>query len=106
MSGPVAPLRQMVAALQDERHALAALDLDTLLATTRTKAELCDRLEARTDALDAESAELLRTARRLNEVNRRIRNMVSARVAARIEALGGPSPTYEQPRAPMVGAAA
>jgi hypothetical protein len=39
--------------------------------------------------LDGETRTLAETARQLNEVNRRVRNLLAANVAARIEALGG-----------------
>jgi hypothetical protein len=41
-------------------------------------------------SLDGEARTLAETARQLNEVNRRVRNLLAANVAARIEALGGP----------------
>ena len=40
--------------------------------------------------IDGETRTLAETARQLNEVNRRVRNLLAANVAARIEALGGP----------------
>ena len=40
--------------------------------------------------LDGETRVLAETARQLNEVNRRVRNLLAANVAARIEALGSP----------------
>jgi hypothetical protein len=40
-------------------------------------------------ALDNETRGLAETARQLNDVNRRVRNLLAANVAARIEALGG-----------------
>jgi hypothetical protein len=81
----------MVAVLERERQALAALDADGLIGAAREKEALCDALaEIGPQALDGETRGLAETARRLNEVNRRVRNLLAANVAARIEALGGP----------------
>ena len=86
-----ASLRQMIAVLQAERQALAALDPDALIGTARDKERLCDAMAAiGPAALDSETRVLAETARQLNEVNRRVRNLLAANVAARIEALGGP----------------
>jgi hypothetical protein len=85
-----AGLRQMIAVLQRERQALAALDADDLFGAARDKEALCDALaEIGPQALDSETRSLAETARQLNEVNRRVRNLLAANVAARIEALGG-----------------
>ena len=86
-------LRQMVAVLQSERQALAGLDLDGILGCANDKQALCTRLDT-TDAslVDQECRGLLDAARRLNEVNRQVRNLIAANVAARLEALsGGPA---------------
>lgn len=84
-------LRQMIAVLERERQALAALDADDLICAARVKEALCDELaEIGPQALDGETRGLAETARQLNEVNRRVRNLLAANVAARIEALGGP----------------
>ncbi|WP_296719098.1 flagellar protein FlgN [Erythrobacter sp.] len=84
-------LRQMIAVLEAERQALAALDADGLIGSTREKETLCDALAAiGPGALDDESRALAETARHLNDVNRRVRNLLAANVAARIEAMGGP----------------
>ena len=94
-------LRQMIAVLEAERQALAALDADELVCAARDKNALCDALAAiGPQPLDGEARGLAETARRLNEVNRRVRNLLAANVAARIEALSGASrgPRH-QPRA-------
>jgi len=84
-----ATLRQMLAGLERERQALAALDIDEILGCAAGKAGLCDVLAGvQPAALDAEARAMLETARRLNEVNRQIRNLVAANVAARLETLG------------------
>lgn len=94
-----ASLRQMIAVLQDERQALAALDADGLIGSARDKEALCDVLaDIGPGALDGETRVLAETARQLNDVNRRVRNLLAANVAARIDALGGarriPRATY------------
>ena len=84
-------LRQMIAVLERERQALAALDADGLVGAAREKDSLCDTLAAlEPQILDGETRSLAETARQLNEVNRRVRNLLAANVAARIDALGGP----------------
>jgi len=98
----VANLRQMIAVLERERHALAALDADDLICSAREKESLCDELAAiAPQDLDSETRSLAETAHQLNEVNRRVRNLLAANVAARIEALGGtrrlPRSTYYAP---------
>jgi hypothetical protein len=81
----------MIAVLERERQALAALDADGLIGAARDKEALCDALAAiGPQTLDGETRSLAETARQLNEVNRRVRNLLAANVAARIEALGGP----------------
>ena len=86
-----ANLRQMIAVLERERQALAALDADGLVGAARDKETLCDAMAAiGPQSLDGEARTLAETARQLNEVNRRVRNLLAANVAARIEALGGP----------------
>lgn len=84
-------LRQMIAVLERERQALAALDADGLVGAARDKDVLCDALATiGPQLLDNETRSLAETARQLNDVNRRVRNLLAANVAARIEALGGP----------------
>jgi len=86
-----ANLRQMIAVLEQERQALAALDADGLICSARDKEALCDVLAAISpQPLTGETRALAETAQQLNEVNRRVRNLLAANVAARIEALGGP----------------
>lgn len=84
-------LRQMIAVLERERQALAALDADSLIGAAQDKEALCDTLAeiSPQGLLDGETRSLAETARQLNEVNRRVRNLLAANVAARIEALGG-----------------
>ncbi len=108
MSAPItrpaelrAALRQMVAVLQAERQALAGLDLDGIVGTAGDKAALCGRLDTtEAAAVDAECRGLLDAARRLNEVNRQLRNLIAANVSQRLEALTGVSQLYRATAAP------
>ena len=88
-------LRQMVAVLQAERLALAGLDLEAITGAAHTKTALCGTLDA-SGALemDAECLGMLDAARRLNEANRQIRNLIAANVAARLESLTGAPALY------------
>ena len=106
-----ATLRQMIAVLEAERQALASLDADGLFEASREKDRLCDVLAPfDPQSLDHETRPLAKTARALNDVNRRVRNLLAANVASRLEALGAPraaygaamqSPTYGSAHAPM-----
>jgi hypothetical protein len=88
-------MRRMVAVLQAERQALAALDLEGILATALDKRDLCDCIDPSARiAQDAECRGLLETAKRLNEANRQVRNLLAANVSARFEALTGFRPLY------------
>lgn len=83
-------LRQLIAVMERERQALATLDADDLFLIAREKEELCEALGGfGAEVLDQDTRNLAQTARQLNEVNRRVRNLLAANVAARIEALGG-----------------
>ncbi len=91
-------LRQMVAVLQSERQALAGLDLHGIMGCANDKQALCTRLdETDTALLDQECRGLLDAARRLNEVNRQVRNLIAANVAARLEAITGGPALYRAP---------
>lgn len=95
-------LRQMIAVLEEERQALAGLDLDGLMAVTNEKLELCEALDADPpQTVNGECRNLLETARQLNDVNRRVRNLLAANVSARLDALAGRGAAY---RAPQVAA--
>mgnify|MGYP000237444015 CR=1 FL=1 len=99
-------LRQMVAVLQNERHALAALDLDAILGCAQDKRDLCGRIDAAGPfgdgfALDEECRGLLDAAMRINEVNRQVRNLLAANVSARLEVLAD-SPALYRPAAARV----
>ena len=92
-------LRQMIAVLQAERQALAGLDLDGIMGAAQDKIALCGTLDqftpfAGAGTIDAECRGLLDAARRLNEVNRQVRNLIAANVAARLDALTGAPALY------------
>ncbi|MEP3422253.1 MAG: flagellar protein FlgN [Erythrobacter sp.] len=88
-------LRQMIAVLEQERQALATLDADALFEASHQKQTLCETLQPfGADALDHQSRDLAKTAQALNDVNRRVRNLLAANVSARLEALGSTQHTY------------
>ena len=92
-------LRQMIAVLQAERQALAGLDLDAIMGCAQDKIALCGRLDdggpfTASTVVDEECRGLLDAARRLNEVNRQVRNLIAANVAARLDALTGSPALY------------
>lgn len=94
-------LRQMIAVLEQERQALAGLDLEAILGTAADKSMLCGRLdEAGMREIDEECRGLLEAARRLNEVNRQVRNLIAANVSARLDALTGSPALYRPGNAP------
>lgn len=88
-------LRQMLAVLDSERQALAGLDLDAIVGATQAKDRLCNALASATvDDLDDECRGMVETAKRLNEVNRQVRNIIAANVAKRLDVLTGSSRLY------------
>ena len=88
-------LRQMVAVLQDERQALAGIDLDGIMGAATSKEKLCGTLAQADPAhVDEECRGLLEAARRLNDVNRQVRNLIAANVSARLDALTGSPALY------------
>lgn len=88
-------LRQMVAVLQEERQALAGMDFDGIMGCANDKSALCSRIEdVDAEAVDAECKGLLDAARRLNEVNRQVRNLIAANVSSRLDALTGSPALY------------
>ena len=91
----LATLQQMLALLQGERQALAALDLDRIVSCTSGKMDLCVKLEAVEKAsLDEECLGVLDAVRRLNEINRRLRNLIASNVQNRLGALTGNNAPY------------
>jgi hypothetical protein len=94
-------LRHMLAVLEDERQALAGLDLEGILCTAADKQRLCGTLdESGTTEIDDECRALIETAKRLNEVNRQVRNLIAANVSARLEAITGSPAIYRAGNAP------
>lgn len=88
-------LRQMVAVLEDERQALAGIDLDGIMGAAVAKESLCGTLiDADAAHVDEECRGLLDAARRLNEVNRQVRNLIAANVSARLDVLTGSPALY------------
>ncbi len=93
-------LRQMLALLEGERQALAALDLERILTCADGKLELCDAIErAARGTLDEESRGLLDAVQRLNEINRKMRNLIAANVQSRLGSLTGSVGLYGEGRA-------
>lgn len=83
-------LRQMLALLEGERQALAGLDLDRIMSSAQDKMALCALLERCDRAeIDEECHGLLDAVRRLNEINRRLRNVIASNMQARLAALTG-----------------
>ncbi len=91
----LATLQQMLALLQGERQALAALDLERVVTCTNGKMDLCTKLEAvEPSTLDEECLGVLDAVRRLNEINRRLRNLIATNVQNRLGALSGNDKPY------------
>lgn len=88
-------LRQMLAVLESERQALAGLDLDAIVGATQDKDRLCGTLgDVGATELDDECRSMIDTARRLNEVNRQVRNIIAANVTTRLNAIVGSPQVY------------
>lgn len=88
-------LRQMLAVLESERQALAGLDLDAIVGATQDKDRLCGTLgNVEAIDLDDECRSMIDTAKRLNEVNRQVRNIIAANVTTRLNALVGSPQVY------------
>ena len=94
-------LRQMLAVLQDERRALAGLDLAGIVDCATRKGRLCEVLagagadaDADTGTIDAALRDLLTSAARLNDGNARLRNLIAGKVSTRLTALTGRSSLY------------
>jgi hypothetical protein len=99
-------LRQMLALLEGERQALAALDLERIVTCADGKQLICDGLEGRGTEIDEECRGLLDAVKRMNEVNRKLRNMLAANVQARLSSLTGNVAVYEAVRPPALREAA
>ena len=58
--------------------------------------EFCDRLDkVRPEDLDEECLGLLDAVRRLNTINRRLRNLIATNVQSRIDAMAGAGAIYQ-----------
>lgn len=86
-------LRQMIAALVAERHALAGLDVEALVACSVGTAAAVERLGQPASLSDTARA-LAVEAKRLNDGNLATVRLLSANVAARLDALTGRSAVY------------
>lgn len=93
-------LRQMFALLEAERQALAAIDLERIITCADGKMTLCDAIEGRGAELDEESRGLLDAVLRLNDVNRKLRNLIASNVQTRLTALSGGNALYDARRGP------
>jgi hypothetical protein len=91
-------LRQMLALLEGERQALAALDLERIITCADGKQTICDTLDGRGAEIDEECRGLLDAVKRMNEVNRKLRNLLAANVHARLSSLTGNVAVYEAAR--------
>jgi hypothetical protein len=88
-------VRHILAVLQDERRALAGLDLAGIVDCATRKGHLCEALAgADTAAIDAALHDLLASAARLNDGNARLRNLIAGKVSTRLTALTGRSSLY------------
>lgn len=92
-------LRQMLALLEGERQALAGLDLERILLCAEGKTSLCNNIESLAQhPLDEECRGLMESVRRLNALNRQMRNLIAANVESRIESLSGRAAIYARNR--------
>jgi len=91
-------LRQMLALLEGERQALAALDLERIITCADGKQNICGGLDTRAAEIDDECRGLLDAVKRMNEVNRKLRNLLAANVQARLSSLTGNFTVYEAVR--------
>lgn len=91
-------LRQILAVLERERQAFASLDLDMIVECSERKVSGCDQLSsASLPEMERETRELLEAARRQNEINRRMRNIIANNVTGRLRRLTGDDGTYRAP---------
>ena len=92
-------LRHMIAALAAERQALAGLDVAALVACAADTAAAVERV-GRPAGLSDTARALATEAKRLNDGNLATVRLLSANVAARLDALTGRSAVYSPaPRA-------
>nr|WP_119082464.1 hypothetical protein [Altererythrobacter sp. B11] len=85
----------MLALLEGERQALAAMDMERIVTCADGKMNLCAVMERCTKAeLDEECHGLLDAVKRLNEINRKLRNLIAANLQSRLSALTGSAGLY------------
>ncbi|MCP5395393.1 MAG: hypothetical protein H6918_01420 [Sphingomonadaceae bacterium] len=85
----------MLALLEGERQALASLDLERILSCAGGKEDLCNALaQEQSGELDEECRALLDAVKRMNETNRKLRNLIAANIQARLGALTGTAWLY------------
>nr|WP_156320213.1 hypothetical protein [Croceibacterium atlanticum] len=93
----------MLALLEGERQALAALDMDRIVSCADGKLELCAVMERCNKAdLDEECTGLLDAVKRLNEVNRKLRNLIANNLQARLHSLTGAVNVYSGQRPSVI----
>lgn len=92
-------LKSMLALLEGERSALASFDMERIMTCADGKLELCERIEREAQkGVDEECHGLLDAVHRLNEINRKLRNLIAANVQARLSALTGAVGMYASAR--------
>ncbi|MCJ7420387.1 hypothetical protein [Sphingomicrobium astaxanthinifaciens] len=97
-----AALRHILALLDRERQAFATLDIDLMAACVDDKVSSCDLLEgAQANELNEETLELLHAARRQNEINRRMRNILASNVQERLQRITGRDHSYSVGSSPQ-----
>jgi hypothetical protein len=95
-------LKKMLVLLEGERTALSSFNMEHILTCADGKLELCAQIEQNAArGVDEECHGLLDAAHRLNEINRKLRNLIAANVQARLGALTGSISLYGGARAPM-----
>ena len=88
-------LKRMLVLLEGERAALTTLELERILTCADGKMELCEEIERSSQAgMDEECRGLLDGVGRLNEINRKLRNLIAANVQARLSSLTGSAAVY------------
>ena len=92
-------LKKMLVLLEGERSALSSLHLEHILTCADGKMELAEVIErASRDGVDEECRGLVDGVIRLNEINRKLRNLIAANIQARIGALTGSLSLYGEAR--------
>lgn len=93
-------LRHVLAVLEEERQAFAALDLERMMVCANAKQTTTQKLSAANDAgLDEEAMGLLDAARRCNAANRKMCNLIAAQISGRLDALTRGNVPYDRGKA-------